>query len=317
MIVNLAKCFNMSNLKCVGSLFLGIILLYSCAQQKSLKNPVYKTTIFRGQQGDKEVNAFNKNRADREKLMAETIEKADEAKRRLEEQQAILNSIDSTERIGNLDTKLKSIFNRTQQIIDELNTISPYTSAGQEKTLKLAAELNDLMHNYINPLSKLVEANKEVVRLGSDINFTTGSAILSKEGKKKIMQLIDNISAEIEKWKTYLNHHNENIFSNSEYKTIIMVNGYADLQGSSDAESRKKSNLDLSEKRAKAVADELSIQLSQLKTKYNLTFEIESKGRGEELPNDNASTSKKGESAARRISSISLVVGPKILLYNE
>jgi outer membrane protein OmpA-like peptidoglycan-associated protein len=289
----------------------------SCAQEKSLKNPVYSTTIFRGQQGEKEVNAFNKNKAEREKLMAETIEKADAAKRKLEEQQAILNSIDSTERIGDLDSKIKSIFNRTQQIIDELNKTSPYTSSGQEKTLKLATELNDLMHNYINPLSKLVEANKEVVRLGSDINFSTGSFILSKEGKKKVSQLVAKIADEIEKWKIYLNHHNENIFSNSEYKTIILVNGYADMQGSMDAETRKKKNFELSEKRAKAVADELKIQLNELKSKYNLVFDIQSKGRGEELPYENVSTSKKGESAARRISSVSLVVGPKILLYND
>ena len=307
----------MNNLKSVCFLLIGVVFFLSCAQEKSLKNPVFNTTIFRGKQGDKEVNAFNKNRAEREKLMAETIEKADAAMRKIEEQQAVLNSIDSTERIGDLDNKIKNVFKRTQQIIDELNNTSPYTSAGQEKTLKLAAELNDLMYNYINPLSKLVEANKEVVRLGSDINFSTGSAVLSKEGKKKISQLVSNIALEIDRWKSYLNHHNENIFSNSEYKTIILVNGYADLQGSMDMETRKKSNLDLSEKRAKAVSDELSVQLSILKTKYNLNFDIQSKGRGEELPYDNLPASKKGESAARRISSISLVVGPKILLYND
>jgi outer membrane protein OmpA-like peptidoglycan-associated protein len=288
----------------------------SCAQE-SLKNPIYNTTVFKGQRGETEVNSFNKNRAEREKLLAETIEKADEAKRKLEEQQATLNSIDSTERIGDLDGKLKIIFNRTQQIIDELNKTSPYTSAGQEKTLKLAAELNDLMHNYINPLAKLVEANKEVVRLGSDINFSTGSATLSKEGKKKISQLVTNITNEIEKWKTYLNHHNENIFSNSEFKTIILINGYADMQGSMDEATRQKNNLELSEKRAKAVADELNLQLTTIKEKYKLTFEIQSKGRGEELPENNASSSKKGENSTRRISSISLVVGPKVLLLNE
>jgi outer membrane protein OmpA-like peptidoglycan-associated protein len=293
-----------------------LILVMSCAQE-SLKNPIYNTTVFRGQRGEKEVNSFNKNRAEREKLLAETIEKADEAKRKLEEQQATLNSIDSTERIGDLDGKLKIIFNRTQQIIDELNKTSPYTSAGQEKTLKLAAELNDLMHNYINPLAKLVEANKEVVRLGSDINFSTGSATLSKEGKKKISQLVTNITNEIEKWKTYLNHHNENIFSNSEFKTIILINGYADMQGSMDEATRQKNNLELSEKRAKAVADELNLQLTAIKEKYKLTFEIQSKGRGEELPENNASSSKKGENSTRRISSISLVVGPKVLLLNE
>ena len=295
-----------------------LLFLFSCAQQKSLKNPVYSTTVFRGQQGEKEVNAFNKNKADREKLLAETIEKADAAKRKLEEQQAILNGIDSTERIGNLDAQVNNLFLRTQAIIDELNKTSPYTAAGQEKALKLAAELNDLMYNYINPISKMVEANKEVVRIGSDINFATGSAVLTKEGKKKISLMVMNLSKEIDSWKGYLNHHNENIFSNSEFTTIIIINGYADLQGSSDEKSRQKSNQELSEKRAKAVAEELKIQLASIKEKYNLSFEVESYGRGEELPeNQQNETSKKSVSAERRISSISLIVGPKILLLNH
>lgn len=295
-----------------------LLFLFSCAQQKSLKNPVYSTTVFRGQQGEKEVNAFNKNKADREKLLAETIEKADAARRKLEEQQAILNSIDSTERIGGLDAQVNSLFLRTQAIIDELNKTSPYTAAGQEKALKLAAELNDLMYNYINPVSKMVEANKEVVRIGLDINFPTGSAVLSKEGKTKISLIISNLTKEIDAWKGYLNHHNENIFSNSEFTTLVVVNGYADLQGSSDEKTRQKSNQELSEKRALAVSDELKSQLALIKDKYNLTFEIESHGRGEELPeNQQNATTKKSGSAERRISSISLIVGPKILLLNN
>jgi outer membrane protein OmpA-like peptidoglycan-associated protein len=89
------------------------------------------------------------------------------------------------------------------------------------------------------------------------------------------------------------------------------------MQGSMDEATRQKNNLELSEKRAKAVADELNLQLTTIKEKYKLTFEIQSKGRGEELPENNASSSKKGENSTRRISSISLVVGPKVLLLNE
>jgi flagellar motor protein MotB len=130
--------------------------------------------------------------------------------------------------------------------------------------------------------------------------------------------MVMNLSKEIDSWKGYLNHHNENIFSNSEFTTIIIVNGYADLQGSSDEKSRQKSNQELSEKRAKAVAEELKIQLASIKEKYNLSFEVESYGRGEELPeNQQNETSKKSVSAERRISSISLIVGPKILLLNH
>ena len=53
----------MSNLSSIYFLFFSIFFLMSCGQEKSLKNPVYNTTIFRGQQGEKEVNAFNKNKA--------------------------------------------------------------------------------------------------------------------------------------------------------------------------------------------------------------------------------------------------------------
>ena len=69
--------------------------LFSCSQ-KMLRKPVYSTTVFRGERGEKEVNAYNKNRAQREKDMAEAIEKADAAKRVLEIQQKTLSNIDST-----------------------------------------------------------------------------------------------------------------------------------------------------------------------------------------------------------------------------
>ena len=60
-----------------------ILIMLTCCGQESLKNPIYNTTVFKGQRGETEVNSFNKNRAEREKLLAETIEKADEAKRKL------------------------------------------------------------------------------------------------------------------------------------------------------------------------------------------------------------------------------------------
>jgi outer membrane protein OmpA-like peptidoglycan-associated protein len=290
-------------------------LLLACSP-KSLKKPVYNTTVFRGERGKKEVNAYNKNKAQREKDMAEAIEKADAAKRAIENQKKELASIDSTQRISSIDVKLQAVFKRTQEIINELNSVSPYSSKGHEKALKLSAELNDLMHNQINPLAKIIESNKEVVRLGSDITFETGSANLTKEGKKQVSALVQKIEKDILNWKSYLNHHNENIFSNTDFRTILVVNGYADTQGSKNEEERKEFNKKLSNDRAATVAKEFELQMKTIKEKYKVTVELEINGRGEDTP-PNYKPGKKQDDGSRRICNINLVVGPKMLMYNE
>jgi outer membrane protein OmpA-like peptidoglycan-associated protein len=296
-------------------LFLVSYIFLACSP-KSLKKPIYNTTVFRGERGKKEVNAYNKNRADREKDMAEAIEKADAAKKAIEEQKKQLASIDSVERISVLDLKLQQVFKRTQEIINELNSVSPYTSSGHEKALKLSAELNDLMYNQINPLAEMIESNKDVVRLSSDISFETGSATLSKEGKKQVSVMIQKIEKDIIEWKGYLNHHNENIFSNSDFRTILVINGYADAQGSNDESQRKEFNVKLSTERAKAVAKEFELQMKNINDKYKVDVQLEINGRGEDTP-PNYKPGKKLDDGSRRICNINLVVGPKMLMYNE
>jgi len=299
----------------IFSFFILLGLLLACSP-KSLKKPVYNTTVFRGERGKKEVNAYNKNKAQREKDMAEAIEKADAAKLAIENQRKELASIDSTQRISSIDVKLQAVFIRTQEIINELNSVSPYSSKGHEKALKLSAELNDLMHNQINPLAEMIESNKEVVRLGSDITFETGSANLTKEGKKQVSALVQKIEKDILNWKSYLNHHNENIFSNTDFRTILVVNGYADTQGSKNEAERKEFNKKLSNDRAAAVAKEFELQIKTIKEKYKVTVELEINGRGEDTP-PNYKPGKKLDDGSRRICNINLVVGPKMLMYNE
>ena len=96
---------------------------------------------------------MNKNRVQRERILL-SFRKADEAKRLVEKEQAEMNKIDTSERVGEIELALQKIYERTQQIIEELNEISPYSINGHQKTLKLAAELNDLMQNYIEPLNR-------------------------------------------------------------------------------------------------------------------------------------------------------------------
>ena len=67
-------------------LFLSVILiLSSCATNNSLRKPVFETTTYKGQTGEKEVTNGNKNRAEREKSLFLAMEKADAAKRIVEQ----------------------------------------------------------------------------------------------------------------------------------------------------------------------------------------------------------------------------------------
>jgi len=76
-----------------------LFVIFSCKDSGVLVKPKYKTTVFHGQQGETEVNAFNRKQAEREKSLAAEIEKSEQALQMLKEQQKMFYSIDSTERI--------------------------------------------------------------------------------------------------------------------------------------------------------------------------------------------------------------------------
>ena len=297
-------------------LFICSLALFACKDTGVLVKPKFKTTIFRGVQGETEVNNFNRKQAEREKSLAATLEKADEALRRLEDQKKMFYSIDSSERINEIDVQLDKLIARTKQIIDLLNETDPYSPAGNEKALRLAVELNDLLYNYVYPIGELIVSNKEIKNISADISFDTGSSILTKPGKVAITQLIETITKDIAEWKVYLDQHNENIFDQEEYKTILIINGYSDLQGAGNATDRAEKNLELSKKRAAAVAAEFEKQLAELNTKLKLTYNVKFYGQGENLPPKQVENGKVNN-PDRRITTISMVVGPKILLYMD
>ncbi len=282
----------------------------------SYSKPKYKTTTYKGQKGTKNVTIFNKKQAKREKDFVEALEKAERALKLAENQKNAFSKLDSTEKVQILEDKLKQSFLKTQELITNLNNVNPYTAAGHQQALTLASELNDLLYSQILPLGELVGSNMEITRLGADISFKTGSAVLSEVGVKEITKLIDSIIVDINKWKKYTDHHNQNIFKIGEYRTIIVINGYSDKQGTGTKNEREKLNKELSENRAKAVAAEFEKQLEAFKTKYKLDYQISFVGHGENLPPSYIDTGNKVDEK-RRVSSISLVVGPKILLYNE
>lgn len=285
--------------------------MVGCASNNTLRKPIFESTTYKGEKGEKGVNNLNKNRAEREKEHFSALEKADEAKRILEAEQVEMNKIDTTERVGEIEMALQKIYERTEKIIEELNSTSPYSFNGHEKTLKLAAELNDLMQNYIEPLTKMIEANKEVKKIGGDISFNIGSSELNNNGKKEISKLIKSIKTDIKNWDDYLENHNVNIFKDSVYRLMIIVNGYADAQGD------EQKNLQLSKLRAESVANEILKQVNEYDFGQELLIDVDIKGRGEATPPNLNEKDLKANSPERRISRVSMVVGPKILLYED
>lgn len=282
----------------------------------SYSRPKFKSTVYKGQRGTKSVTIFNKRQASREKAFVETLEKAEKALKLIEDQKNMFSKIDSTQKINQIDEQLQKSFIRSQEIINDLNSINPGTASGHQKALSLASELNDLLYRQVFPVGELINSNKNITRLGADITFKTGSSELTETGKKEISKLIDSLKLDIISWKKYLDHHNEQIFKIDDFRTIIVINGYSDRQGTGSNETRKKYNQELSEKRAAAVAQEFEIHLTNLKKQLKLDYEIKFVGHGENLPPTYVDTGKKVDEN-RRVSSISLVVGPKILLYNE
>tara|TARA_B100001059_G_C17699703_1_gene509390 strand:- start:19 stop:948 length:930 start_codon:yes stop_codon:yes gene_type:complete len=298
-------------------LYFSIIFLFSsCATNNSLRKPVFQTTTYKGQTGDKEVTNANKNRAEREKTLFLAMEKADAAQRIVEQQKREMDKIDTTERVEDIEIALVKIYQRTEEIITELNETSPYSMNGHKRTLELAEELNNLLQNYIEPLKKMIESNKEVRKIGGDISFEAGSADLKNSGRKEISKLVSFIQDDKEMWDNYLLDHNTNVFNDSIFKLMIVINGYADEQGSGNENERKEKNKLLSEKRAQAVSDELMKQFKTQKNNVELIIDVEINGRGEMLPPEINETRAKKNSPERRISRVSMVLGPKILLYN-
>jgi outer membrane protein OmpA-like peptidoglycan-associated protein len=300
----------------LGFAFALLTLLFSCKDSGVLVKPKYKTTIFHGQQGETEVNAFNRRQAEREKSLAEEIEKSEQALQMLKEQQKMFYSIDSTERIKEIDEQLTRLLKRTEEIILALNQTDPYTPDGHETSLRLAKELNDLLYVYVVPLGELITANKEIKNISADISFDTGSAVISAEGKKLITVMLDSIKSDIVSWGNYLDHHNEHIFADEDFSTILIISGYSDKQGAGDEKTRALRNQELSEARAKSVATEFEKQLNTLDVKWKLSFKISFEGKGEMLP-PSIYDDKQKNNPNRRITTIRMVVGPKILLYND
>ena len=294
---------------CFFSIFVGLtLILSSCATSgKTFTKARYNKNIYKGERGKTAVTALNKKKAELEKKYIENLEQVERAFKILEDQKALFSSIDRSEQVSDLDLMLNNLSKEIDGLLEQMKSIDPYSQSGFEKGLTLGVQLNDLLYKKIIPVGMLIEENKKVNNVRSDTDFKTGSYTLSKNGTYTIDRLVNEITKDVEAWQKYLDHHNEAVFKTGKFKTKIIINGYADLQGIST------NNQTLSEKRAKSVEDEIRSQLEAISEKYNLYFDIDANGLGETVP-PGITPNGKNDDPARRITTIICVTGPSLLI---
>lgn len=233
-----------------------------------------------------------------------------------------MQTLDSIQKVINLKTKnnpntsakelIPTISNLKDSLQLVVNDLSKYEN---QKKLDFNTMIN-FSNDITEKLNRLTEKNVIIetalnntqdVTLKSDISFNTGSSDLKTDGKNVLKIIVDEIEKKINEWDKI---KNEAYKSYSKKITIIVI-GYADLQGSSNIDARKQKNIELSENRAKIVANNINTEINKLKSKYNIEVKIVNIGLGEELP-PNVTDDKTVNNPKRRICMISTNVSLKI-----
>jgi len=259
---------------------------------------------FRDNGGEIETNVLNKRKVEKERNLIQLEKTYRAAKEILAKQGDDISKIPATHRISKVEQKRLECENKINLLYEELKMINPNTKDGYKRSLEMQVEINDLFNNSIKPLDIIISKNIEVKELQGDFSFKSGSFKLTESGQKDIEVLLQSIENDIIEWKKYVDNHNEQIFSNEVFKLMVVIDGYADKQGSNE------SNLVLSENRAEEVKNYFEKILTPLSKKYKIIFDIDSYGKGETLPPGIEDNGKETD-VRRRICRIMSVVGPK------
>lgn len=285
------------------TIYITLILLASMINSYTLAQD-FKETKYDINGGSKKSNLFNKKKAQREKEYLEICAAFDKVKSLVAKQATAFGTIPIEHKPKALEGKMKEVENRIDSLYFLLKKVDPYTNEGYKKQLKILVQLNDLTYNRVIPIGDIILKTKEIKELKSDYSFRTGSSKLEIGAIDEIKKQILNLEKDIIEWKNYLGNHNEKIFLNNNFKLMVVVDGYADKVGDS------KSNLKLSEERAKSVRNEFLKQLEDLKKSYNVSIDIMHYGKGEELPPGIEDNGLENDER-RRICRIMSVVGPE------
>ncbi|RYZ76999.1 MAG: hypothetical protein EOP04_31450, partial [Proteobacteria bacterium] len=234
-----------------------------------------KPPVFKDNGGKRKTNFLNRGKVKREAFYLEAC-------RLIKSLQMVVvnNKVDKT---STVDTSIVAAIVASNKRLDEIselvNKIDPRDTKEYEKLLVLLQELRDIKCKMIDPITKFLY--KKTNRLYSDVAFSTGSSQISKRGSLEIERMVAGIERDIEEWRSYVSECNERVFEKDLFVLIIDISGYADQRGG------EKSNMILSENRAKAVKLELIRELNALvKAKGIMVVfdKIQTKGFGRAHP---------------------------------
>lgn len=286
-------------------LFLILTIMLSCNTSKQFTKARYNIN-----NGSKKVNVINKRKAEWETQYLKTDSLYNSTKVLLAQQKLALSSIESAHKSSGLEKARDVSEEQINLLYEQLKQVNPYSQDGHKKSLEILTQINDLIYNRIIPIGTLIVKNKQIKELQGDFSFKTGSSKLSESGINEIKKQLDQLENDIYEWKGYLNNHNERIFEKDRFKLTVIIEGYADKQGSD------KQNLKLSSERAESVRNEFVKQINLLATKHKLLFDVNFEGKGELLPPGVIDNGKEVDSN-RRICRIISVVGPSRFVDSE
>ena len=267
--------------------------------------------------GTKGVNFFNKRKSKKETKFIEDHK----LKLLLDSAYGKFGDIgDISEKTG-IDEELGEATKQLEKELDELkNKYYVIANSGLEdqdltkKRIELLTELNDLNEKLTDPLHIIVVKSKEINTIKADFSFNTGDFVLTKNGRLRVENILENIYKDIDFWIKYLIDHNT-VFRKDLYVVRVFVKGYTDEQGyiaAKNKSDRIKLNKKLSDSRAYAVRTEIYNNFNKKYKNLSITLSIEYIGMGEELPpgvNYGPEDDQK-----RRICTIGTLVGPKSLI---
>ncbi len=224
---------------------------------------------------------------------------------------------------------LKKLLNKSTQTSETTVTINnaiddisakvekAYKEIDKQTGKKTKTRLNNLrlkteiISQAMQELKVVQIAVEKVVseKLESDLSFDVGKSFLKESGKKEIDDMVQNIKMQIQFWNEFPKNEQPKKYADKVKKVAVSITGYADLQGSTNAEQRIKYNLELSNERANAVRLYFESKLAEIAKSEKIDIKMKAIGKGEEPPVGLKNTTKI-DNPERRICVITLGVIP-------
>ncbi len=217
-------------------------------------------------------------------------------------------STQTTETTVTINNAIDDISVKVEQAYKEIDKQTGKKTKTRLNNLRLKTEI---LSQAMQELKVVQIAVDKVVseKLESDLSFDVGRSLLKESGKKEIDDMVHNIKMQIQFWNEFPNNEQPKKYADKVKKVVVSITGYADLQGSTNVEQRKKYNFELSNERANSVRVYFESKLTEIAKTEKLDIKLKAIGKGEEPPIGLKNTVKI-DNPERRICVITLGVIP-------